>query len=64
MLVGEEGIEKLNKSSVIVFGIGGVGSYVVESLVRSGIGKITMVDFDEISESNINRQIHALKSTV
>ena len=64
MLVGEEGIDKLNNSSVIVFGIGGVGSYVVESLVRSGIGKITMVDFDEISESNINRQIHALKSTV
>ena len=64
MLVGEEGIEKLKKSSVIVFGVGGVGSYVVESLARSGIGKITMVDFDEISESNINRQIHALKSTV
>ena len=64
MLVGEEGIEKLKKLSVIVFGVGGVGSYVVESLARSGIGKITMVDFDEISESNINRQIHALKSTV
>ena len=64
MLVGEEGIEKLKKSSVIAFGVGGVGSYVVESLARSGIGKITMVDFDEISESNINRQIHALKSTV
>ena len=64
MLIGEEGIEKLKKSSVIVFGVGGVGSYVVESLARSGIGKITMVDFDEISESNINRQIHALKSTV
>ena len=64
MLIGEEGIEKLKRSSVIVFGVGGVGSYVVESLARSGIGKITMVDFDEISESNINRQIHALKSTV
>ena len=64
MLIGEEGIEKLKKSSVIAFGVGGVGSYVVESLARSGIGKITMVDFDEISESNINRQIHALKSTV
>ena len=64
MLIGEEGIEKLKKSSVIVFGVGGVGSYVIESLARSGIGKITMVDFDEISESNINRQIHALKSTV
>ena len=64
MLIGEEGIEKLKKSSVIAFGVGGVGSYIVESLARSGIGKRTMVDFDEISESNINRQIHALKSTV
>ncbi|RRD41107.1 tRNA threonylcarbamoyladenosine dehydratase [Leptotrichia sp. OH3620_COT-345] len=64
MLVGEEAIEKLNKSNVIVFGVGGVGSYTVESLVRSGIGNITMVDYDEISESNINRQLHALDSTV
>ena len=64
MLVGEEGIEKLRNSKVIVFGVGGVGSYTVEALARSGVGHITMVDFDEISESNINRQIHALKSTV
>ncbi len=64
MLVGEEGIEKLKNSNVIIFGIGGVGSYVVESFARSGIGNITMVDFDEISESNINRQLHALHSTV
>lgn len=64
MLVGEEAIEKLGKSNVIIFGIGGVGSYTVEALVRSGIGNITMVDYDEISESNINRQIHALNSTV
>ncbi len=64
MLIGEEKIERLKKSSVIIFGVGGVGSYVVESLARSGIGNITMVDFDEISASNINRQIHALHSTV
>lgn len=64
MLVGEEGIQKLNKSSVTIFGIGGVGSYVVESLVRSGVGNIVLVDFDEISESNINRQIHSLHSTI
>lgn len=64
MLIGEDNIKKLENSSVIVFGIGGVGSYVVESLARSGIGTITMVDFDEISESNINRQIHALHSTI
>ena len=64
MMVGEEGIEKLGKSSVIIFGVGGVGSYTVEALARSGVGKITMVDFDEISESNINRQLHSLRSTI
>lgn len=64
MLIGEEGIEKLCNSKVIVFGIGGVGSYTVEALARSGVGYITMVDFDEISESNINRQLHSLRSTI
>ena len=64
MMVGEEGIEKLGKSRVIIFGVGGVGSYTVEALVRAGVGQITMVDFDEISESNINRQLHSLRSTI
>ena len=64
MMVGEDGIEKLNNSRVIVFGVGGVGSYIVEALARSGVGHITMVDFDEISESNINRQLHSLRSTI
>ena len=64
MMVGEEGIEKLRKSRVIIFGVGGVGSYTVEALVRAGVGQITMVDFDEISESNINRQLHSLRSTI
>ena len=64
MLVGEEGIEKLRNSKVIVFGVGGVGSYTVEALARSGVGHVTMVDFDEISESNINRQLHSLRSTI
>ena len=64
MLVGEEGLEKLRNSKVIVFGVGGVGSYTVEALARSGVGHITMVDFDEISESNINRQLHSLRSTI
>ena len=64
MLIGKEGVNKLADSEVIVFGVGGVGSYAVEALARSGIGKIILVDFDKISESNINRQIHALKSTV
>ena len=64
MMVGEEGIEKLGKSRVIIFGVGGVGSYTVEALVRAGVGQITMVEFDEISESNINRQLHSLRSTI
>ena len=64
MMVGEDGIEKLRNSRVIVFGVGGVGSYTVEALARSGVGHIAMVDFDEISESNINRQLHSLRSTI
>lgn len=58
-LIGKEAINKLEKSKVIVFGIGGVGSYVVEGLIRAGIGSITLVDTDNISTSNINRQIHS-----
>ncbi len=64
MLIGEEGIEKLKKSSVTVFGVGGVGSFTAEALARSGVGKITVVDYDTISESNINRQSHAFTDTV
>lgn len=64
LLIGKEGIDKLQNSRVIVFGIGGVGSFVVEALVRSGIGHLTLVDYDEICVTNINRQIHALRSTV
>ena len=63
-LLGEEGIEKLNNSSVIVFGVGGVGSYAVEALARAGIGSITIVDNDIVDITNINRQLIALHSTV
>lgn len=63
-LYGDYGIEKLNKAKVIVFGIGGVGSFVVEGLVRAGVGNIVMVDPDDISLTNINRQIHALHTTL
>ncbi|MCQ2572780.1 MAG: tRNA threonylcarbamoyladenosine dehydratase [Treponema sp.] len=63
-LIGEQAFSKLQNSHVIVFGVGGVGGYVIEALVRSGIGEITIVDNDVISESNINRQIIALHSTV
>ena len=64
MLIGKDGIDKLKNSSVMIFGIGGVGSYAVEALARSAVGKITMVDFDSISVSNINRQIHSLKNNI
>ncbi len=63
-LIGKNNIEKLNKSNVIVFGVGGVGGYVSEGLIRAGVGNITLVDFDVVSESNINRQIIALYSTI
>ena len=63
-LLGEEGIEKLKKSRVAVFGIGGVGGYVAEALARSGVGALDLIDKDVVSVSNINRQIIALHSTV
>lgn len=63
-LIGAEALEKLKNSHVAVFGIGGVGGQVAEALARSGIGKIDLVDKDVVSESNINRQIVALDSTV
>lgn len=63
-LLGNENVEKLFDKHVIVFGVGGVGGYVVEALSRSGIGKISIVDNDVVNESNINRQIIALHSTV
>ena len=59
-----EGLAKLRQSHICVIGIGGVGSWAVEALARSGIGKITMIDMDDICVTNINRQIHALTSTV
>lgn len=64
LLVGEEGINKLHNSKVIVFGIGGVGSFVVEALTRSGVGNLILVDNDTICISNLNRQIHATQATV
>ena len=64
LLIGKDGIEKLNKSKVAIFGIGGVGSYVVEGLARAGIGNFILVDNDVISESNINRQIIATTKTI
>ncbi|MCR2042536.1 tRNA threonylcarbamoyladenosine dehydratase [Anaerosalibacter massiliensis] len=64
LLLGRRNMDILKKSKVCVFGIGGVGSYAAEALVRSGIGNIVLVDYDIIDISNINRQIHATHSTV
>ncbi len=64
LLLGQKGMEKLKNSRVAVFGVGGVGGYVVEALARSGVGAIDVVDKDTVSLSNINRQILALHSTV
>lgn len=64
LLIGDAGLEKLRKSTVIIFGVGGVGSFTVEALARAAIGHLILVDFDEISITNLNRQIHALHSTI
>ena len=63
-LIGENSLEKLANSKVAIFGIGGVGGYVVEALVRAGIGEIDLIDNDTINPTNINRQIVALHSTL
>ncbi len=59
-----DGMEELQNTRIAVFGLGGVGSYVVEALVRSGIGSLLLIDGDEIEESNLNRQLYALNSTI
>lgn len=64
MLIGEDGVQKLNQSRVAVFGIGGVGGHAAEALARAGIGTIDLFDGDVVSESNINRQLIALHSTI
>ena len=64
MLLGSEAMEKLNKSSVAVFGLGGVGSWCAEALCRSGIGELTLIDQDTVGESNINRHLCATYSKI
>ncbi len=64
LLIGDEGIEKLGRCRIAVFGLGGVGSYVVEALARSGVGALDLIDSDRVAPSNINRQIIALHSTI
>ena len=64
ILIGKEAVNKLKNSHVAVFGLGGVGGYVVEMLARAGVGELTLVDFDTVAVSNLNRQIIALNSTI
>lgn len=64
MLIGTEAVERLGRSHVAVFGLGGVGSWCAEALVRTGVGELTIVDDDAFSETNINRQAGALYSTI
>ncbi len=64
LLLGAEGLEKLKHASVMVFGVGGVGSHCIEALARSGVGKLVLIDNDTVSLTNINRQSIAYHSTV
>lgn len=63
-IYGHKGLEAFKNTSVLIAGVGGVGSWCVEALARSGIGRIVMVDMDHVAESNINRQVHALDTTL
>lgn len=64
LIVGNEGVEKLKNSNVLIFGVGGVGSFAAEAIARAGVGKMTIVDFDDVDITNINRQLPALHSTL
>ncbi len=64
LLLGEEKLERLQRAHVLVVGLGGVGAYAAEMLVRAGIGRMTIADADVVSLSNINRQLVALHSTI
>ena len=63
-LYGDEGLRRLRAARVAIVGLGGVGSWIAEACARSGVGRLTLIDLDHVSESNINRQVHALESTV
>ncbi len=64
ILLGKDGVDRLRKASVYIFGVGGVGSYVAEAIARSGIETICLVDFDTVAPSNVNRQIPATSETI
>jgi tRNA A37 threonylcarbamoyladenosine dehydratase len=64
LLLGRDGLARLEQASVAVFGLGGVGSFACEALVRGGVGRLTLVDFDTVDITNLNRQLHALEGTI
>lgn len=64
LLIGADNLSKLKAATVAIFGVGGVGSFAVEALARCGVGHLVLIDKDNVDETNINRQIHALSSTV
>ena len=64
MLIGDEKLKKLKESTVLIFGLGGVGGFAAEAIARSGVGHIILIDNDVVDITNINRQIIALNSTV
>ena len=64
LLIGDDNIRKLQQSKVAIFGIGGVGSFVVEALARAGVGKLVIIDHDEVDVTNINRQLIATHDTI
>src|SRR3954469_10996675 len=63
-LLGDAGVARLAGSTITVFGVGGVGSHAAEALVRSGVGRVILVDFDRVCVTNVNRQLHAMKGTL
>jgi tRNA A37 threonylcarbamoyladenosine dehydratase len=64
LLIGPAGLDKLKQATVAIFGLGGVGSYAAEALCRAGVGRLVIVDFDDICLTNVNRQLHAMDGTV
>src|SRR5689334_23912950 len=62
-LLGDDGVDRLARATVTVLGMGGVGSFAAEALVRSGVGRVVLVDYDRICVTNVNRQLHAMKGT-
>jgi len=64
LLIGKDGLDKLRNSKVVVFGVGGVGSYTIEALARSGVGELIIIDDDTVCLTNLNRQVHATYNTI